>query len=593
MNLPLQSACRTVATEGERLRGQYRFDWSAAAQQSASVLRLHAETDNLPPTVALVGGASSGKSTVFNNLLGGRNLSRITAKGHATLGPILAVHEDQREAVAKWLSRGLLLPGFEVDQAGDGGGPVQGAPSSLAVCYHLESSLRDVLLLDTPDFTSEAARLEGDVLLALLPWFDRVIVVIDHERWFDRQSISHLRAHSNAFGQQRFALFNATQEEKLTEADKEALNKQAARVEAVGHQLLDYRRGRGLCVFPPGTFDEVVSFARGPAVDRNDALVRVAAEAANRVLNQNEERIARLDQLRDKLQAAARRVLPATDDCMTSLMTADERSQMDVVSRVFRLRRSKSWLSAQTRRIEGALKRVPLVGSFVRQRAPLLDDQDVDPNDRRAIGLAFFESIAKRQAHELQRAVHRSQFWDEISRWTDLAPGDIEFAWTEELRDAVRQDIAHFDEALGAWNERVKAECRGLAPNIGGAVSAGVLGVAIALVAVQGPIAALTLVAAKGALAAAAGKLAAGAGAGALFGKQLGRLVQVVREKLIGSEEFRNVRRAADAVLRRCEESGDAMTSRAVEEARRLVLPGEDALSEALQILRQAWEHAS
>src|SRR5512140_1957814 len=98
----LHAALNCLAMRGASLRDALRYDWPRQADEAVAALRWCAP----PPgaagqgtgqlsLVGIVGGASSGKSTVFNNLLGGRLASRVTARGHATLGPIAAVHEDR------------------------------------------------------------------------------------------------------------------------------------------------------------------------------------------------------------------------------------------------------------------------------------------------------------------------------------------------------------------------------------------------------------------------------------------------------------------------------------------------------------------
>ena len=202
---------------------------------------------------------------------------------------------------------------------------------------------------------------------------------------------------------------------------------------------------------------------------------------------------------------------------MIALMTPPEREQMEVVLRVFRIRDTKTWLSAQARRFESAIRCVPVFGAMVGRRR---DGADESPpsSDRHAVASSYFESVATRQAYELRRAARSGAFWDEVRKWAGLSPADRTFAWTESERGRLRRDANAFQEAMEHWNARVEVECKGISPNIKGAVGAAVLGIAIVLVAVPGPVSVLTVAAAKGAIGAALGKLAALTGAGALFG---------------------------------------------------------------------------
>lgn len=76
------------ATTGELLAG-IGFDWGPVDTNASATLRFKRYVDDAPSIVGLLGGASSGKSTLFNSLLG-REISRVSAHAHETLGPIAA-----------------------------------------------------------------------------------------------------------------------------------------------------------------------------------------------------------------------------------------------------------------------------------------------------------------------------------------------------------------------------------------------------------------------------------------------------------------------------------------------------------------------
>ncbi|HNQ23387.1 MAG TPA: hypothetical protein PKK06_09865 [Phycisphaerae bacterium] len=580
----VRDALTVVVERGPHLRTTWRFDFPPVVEQAGACLRWRAAGPALPPLVAIVGGASSGKSTVFDNLLQGHPVSRITAQGHATLGLIVAAPEAHREIVDELLRAGRLLTGLRPVHV-DLNSRITGAPDEVGVVYHPFPDLRGLLLCDTPDFTSQAARQEGDILLSLLPWFDRLVVVVDHERWFDRQSIGQLRLASAGFGQQRFVVFNRTREGALAEEDRAALLQQARHLDAESALILEFRRGRGLSVFPPGTLEPLLHFAARPAPPRNQALLRVVARQARLVGNQNRERAARLEQLRSALVAAIDSTTPSEWDCLNALLTPPEREQLQIVARVLRVRQTRQWLRTQTHRVESALRRVPILGALV--AAPPPDEEDhPDPNaDRPTLALGYFEAVGRRQAHELQRLERVSAFWEELRRWTGLEPAPRQFQATSAQQQRVRELVAGFERALSAWNARVAGECRGASPHVAGALGAGALAVAIVLVAAPGPLSVLTLAMAKTALAAALGKLAVATGAGALLGRHFGRLLEVVQEKLLGSPEFAAVRAAAAEFRALLAESGRLQAQQGISAAAQLVLPPDDPLATALDIL--------
>lgn len=588
MNQSIISALETLAHKGTSLCDDWCFEWPMLMQQVVYRLRLWEQESDAPTLVALMGGASSGKSTVFNNLLNAHLASRITARGHATRGPILAVHEDHRALVERLFADDRLLPGLrrvsiELDDN------VSGDPEAVALLFHPIDALRNLLLFDMPDLTSQAAATEGEVALTLLPWFDRLLVVVDHERWFDRQTVSELRAASVRLAQNRMVLFNRTREGTLASEDEAALRAQAERLAAQQMLVLEFRQGRGFCVFAPGTLDGVTAFLESPCTGRTDSLLAQVAEAASRVLNQNQERRIALARLRDALHAAVTRVLPSARDCMGAQMTAQERAQLDVVSRVFRVRETRNWLGAQTRRAQRALKGVPLLGHFLRSApgAPPAPDHEVD---RHTTVQGFYESMARRQIHEVHRVTRASKFWNELEQWTGLEPAERGFQWSPGLTDEIRDVTERFEESLAQWTDKVKHECEGVNPHIHGAMGAGVIALAVVLIAVPGPITALTLVSAKGALGLALAHLAASTGAGALVGKHMGRLALVIQERLLGSPEFEAVQGAAHTLQGLLTRAGQELIANVLAEAEAYVMPVHDPLVPALETLRRAAE---
>jgi hypothetical protein len=555
-------------------------------------LRFAAQVDSRPGLVALVGGASSGKSTIFNNLLGGHLASRIAARGHTTLGPILAAHEARRAEVEAWLEHGVLLPGLDRITAhldADATGEV----GAVVTLYHTFEALRDVLLLDLPDFTSQDARHEGDITKALLSWFDRLVVVVDHERWFDRQSVSGLHAASARYGQRRWVIFNRARTESLAADAEAALAAQAGRLGAEGMNVLASRQGRGFRLFPPGTLDRVSDFVRARSADRSPALRTYVAEAANRILNQNEERAARRDELQRILADVVDRTMPSVQECVSALMTAEERRQVEFASRVLRLEQRRQWLVDRTRRLGMALRRVPVVGALVGPIRHTGDAGLAETTDRGAIAMAYFEAVARHQVHEIQRIVRGCAFWEEIRRWTGLEPIRRESALEERGRGDVEQAAQSFDVALGAWLKNVETQCEGFGPYLKGAVGVGGIGLAVVLIAVPGPVAALTLASAQTAIGAALVKLVAAAGTGALAGQPLGRLRAIIEERLLGSPELDAVRQAASGFLHLLEAAARRQVDGVLDEAGALVLDRHDALVEALSCLRDAAEESA
>jgi hypothetical protein len=613
------TALDCLARRGASLRDQLHYGWSRQAEEAVAALRFHtgpngddaiarpvaqtspsqaaradkrearggAETLSL---VAIVGGASSGKSTVFNNLLGGRLASRVTAKGHATLGPIVAVHESRREDVAAALASGLLLPSFSA-RVGSLDDNSPGEAGALHVVPHHIDALRNVLLFDMPDFTSELARLEGDVAHATLPWFERLIVIVDHERWFDRQTISRLRDESAQFGQQRFVVFNRDQEGHLGDEQLARLKQQADRLGAADYQILEFRRGRGCCVFPPGTFDRLLTHLGGSVPDRRTALVRTLGRLAANILNNNAERKARLARLREMLDRAGQCAVPSRTECFSAMLTAEERRHLDLVSRTLRITETRQWLSRQAERFRQTLRRhVPLLGIAGRPSDAISDNVPPGTADRPTIGWEVFRSRCLRHMGAVDAAAMDSDFWLEVRRWTTLEPPQSSPEAVESRREAARAAVVRMDEAIRAWTSKVEAECRGVSPRLVRALGAGTLAAAILLVAVAGPVTALTLPIITAKLAGALSTLAASAGAGAVAGPWMGRLLATVRERLVGSPEFAAVQTAVDGYRELIAAFGRDAADASFAAAQSLVIPEHDELAAALTTLCDAAE---
>ncbi len=611
----LLEAVACLVGHGRRLREQYHFEWGRQDEEAAAAIRFQLECRPLRDgdaqgntrgdaardadgagggwrevaVVAIVGGASSGKSTVFNNLLGGRLASRVTAKGHATRGPIAAVHEVRRDAVEAAIEAGLWMPSFSACPTGLDDNTI-GEPDRLHVVYHTVDALRDLVLLDTPDFTSELARAEGDLALATLPWFDHLIVLVDHERWFDRQTIGRLRDESSRFGQDRFAVFNRGQSGELGRDQLTRLAQQSDRLGAGSHLVLEFRRGRGCCTFPPGTFEAMLAQLEAPASGRGRRLLQFVGRRATVILNNNSERCARLVKLHEDLYRAASGEAPTRRACFMALLTADERRHLDVISRTLRITETRQWLGRQADRIRQTLrKRLPVVGGLL---APASESTTPpkDADDRRTIGGEVFRSRCLRQLGAIDDAAVGSDFWAEVGRWASLEPPRSTPTSIDARRDDVQSVVSRLNESIEAWTAKVDSECRGASPRLIGAVGATSVAAAIALVMVAGPVGALTASAIHAALGGALGALATSAGAGVIAGPSLGRLLKVIREKLIGSAEFRAVEASAGEYRDLIVTFGRNAADESFAAAQALVLPEDDDLLRALTTLSDAAE---
>ena len=223
---------------------QLGFEWSASDAQTCAAVRFRRECREPPALVGLLGGASSGKSTLFNSLFE-REISQISAHAHETKGPVVAVHVKDLPDVLAWSRAGTLLPGYgtiEIQSAA----PTIGRPDATCLYGHSNDDFARRLVVDTPDVTSQSSLAEGSVARTLLPWFDDVIVVVDEERWFDATVFDELIEFSREFGPRLWVVFNQTDgSEALSAADQQRLIDHAINRHAAGSCISPYQPGSG------------------------------------------------------------------------------------------------------------------------------------------------------------------------------------------------------------------------------------------------------------------------------------------------------------------------------------------------------------
>jgi hypothetical protein len=586
--MDLTEAVDILSAQGGRLRGEFAFVWSEQTQQTVLALRFYqrtaATTGGRPAIVAVVGGASSGKSTVFNNLLGGRRVSLVTIKSHATRGLILAAHRAQEARLDRWfLHERILLPGLLARPA-DHQTDLQGEPECALLFQHDETALKDVLLVDTPDFTSNAAQREGDITLAMLPWFDRLIVVADHERWFDRQVAEELGSAARRFGQRRMIVFNRTAQGELGQPDRERLAEQSRQFQADRTCILDYYPGRGFRHFAADMIRELAAFAAEPASDRQAALGREVAARAAAVLAANQRRTGNLDTLRTTLTRSAERLsLASWWECVSAMMSPEERDRLDVFSRVLGFSQMRDWLDRQRKRIEQTMARVSWLGLPSASPQANVPAVPAETFSRERSGMDFFESHCERQVRRLNDDVAGSSFWDDLRRTAGRTPALLDRSFTETFRSQAKTAVEGLSAALEEWDAKVRHECQGVSVNVVGSLGMVMIGIAAILVAVPGPVAALTPVIAAGAIKAGLVKIGVAGVFGAVGGRTVARLVEIVREKLLVCPEFNAVHSAAETLRQLLDEHARAAAGQLEGAARQLTLAQGDPLLAAME----------
>ncbi len=220
------------------------FVWKEADSAVCAVARFKRLEDRPPRIVGLLGGASSGKSTLFNSLLE-KEISCISAHAHETLGPIVTVHDDCVERLKQWITQGLIFSEFDsVEWSKEG--PLAGQIGAVHLYQHNRDKLKQLLLVDTPDVTSKSSADEGSITRNFLPWFDDLIVVVDEERWYDASVFQEIIEHCRDYAPRLWVVFNRTERmEPLDSSDTKRLEEHAGSFRVSGSCVSPFCPGCG------------------------------------------------------------------------------------------------------------------------------------------------------------------------------------------------------------------------------------------------------------------------------------------------------------------------------------------------------------
>jgi hypothetical protein len=566
--MDVRSALDIIVGQGLRLFQDLCLQsWTLRQQEWAAALRFLQQRDwsaGAPVLAAIIGGASSGKSTVFNNLLGARHASHVTVLPHTTRGLILAVDTRLERIAARWLDdERTLLPDLP-RQTADADDRTEGSPEALTVIPVHHEPLRDVLLFDTPDFTTHSARREGDLTCRLLAWFDRVIVLVDEERWYDEQTFGRLRDELNRLRTPRMILFNCNEGiATLTDEDRQRLQSQAISMTA-DHRLIEYQPGQGFRRLPEEVIHACVDWIHRSepegASRRLERIGRLVADGAGQALNENARRLARLEELKTTLREAVDAEVPGRRDILWNVIfTNEQRRRLQPYWRT--LGRTVDWFVDLTRRPGRAFRL-----AAGRDTGPA----DEPPEDPCRIGCEYFLREAQRLSDVLANRASAGRFAREAgpSPFPAFAPA----AEDDVLRAAAQSSSQACADALGRLEAKVAAEAVNLRVNLTGAAVGGAIGALLA--------------APTGGL-----SIPAGALLGAVITGVPARLLVRLWNVVTGTSERRDLDRAVEQYRLALQRHADATASRILAAARDRTLDGYADLRLALETLRQADEH--
>jgi hypothetical protein len=426
---------RLSDTTAQQALRAVRLDWAQIDRHACAALCWLDDQPAAAAVVGLIGGASSGKSTLFNTVVQAE-VSRISAHAHETLGPIAAVHAGRSADLRQWMQCGLL--GSHDPVAPDGGDPSTGRPDTIVLHTHDHAELADVVLCDLPDVTSKSSADEGAITRNLLPFFDGLIAVVDEERWFDAAVFDDVLALARAFAPRCWVVFNRTEGgDPLDDAARQTLADVAQGHQADGFHLCAYQSGNGYRPVADATRAQLIAWMtavkRGP---RRAAVADYLRQRAGAVVAQNVTRTERYAELVRAVDAELARV--ARDASLTlDLLTPDERALLGMGHRFVPLYD----LLRQTGRRLGALtgRRAAADVEFDKRADALVD---VLGNNLR---LRFDRATARIDEHVAASGYLDADDWN--PQWTPPAIDTRE--WAERVR-------AHID----AWKRESKQQAR-------------------------------------------------------------------------------------------------------------------------------------
>ncbi|HXK92343.1 MAG TPA: hypothetical protein PKV38_01565, partial [bacterium] len=143
---------------------------------------------NRPVFMGFIGCSGTGKSTICNSLLG-MDLCYTGWQAHNTLGPVVVgppdffarLHDLERKMAP------LFFPSYKRELAPRSPAQAEkGRPDVIRIIPVDDPSMRNMVIFDLPDINTTLAWDENLVALALQPWLDVVVFVVDEETLYHR-----------------------------------------------------------------------------------------------------------------------------------------------------------------------------------------------------------------------------------------------------------------------------------------------------------------------------------------------------------------------------------------------------------------------
>lgn len=319
--------CLASAQAQEQL-SRVGLAFTAMDQNLCAAIRFKQQQPQAPLIVGLLGGASSGKSTLFNTLIQ-RPASAISALAHETVGPVVGLHEMQLERIKQWVDDNLLLGDFEAKVHANSQ-PTAGSLNCVTLVAHPCGKLKDSVLIDTPDVTSKMSQDEGALTARMRPWFDALVIVLDEERWFDALIFKQHTQLAAQLAQPFLILFNCTSECQADDVDVQVLEQHAHEQHADAYCSSPYQPGVGQRMLADETRNRIMEWvSRQRHCTRLDTLQQFLSRRCDALIQENFRRSAQFTEL---CRGVDERLTGFTDETHLTLdlLTPDERELLGI-----------------------------------------------------------------------------------------------------------------------------------------------------------------------------------------------------------------------------------------------------------------------
>lgn len=194
----------------------------AALKKTLQIYIVKKQNQELPLIISLQGGTGTGKSTIFNALIG-QEISLTGLERPKTQGPLVYCHKEYISI----FDEGILLSDYKrkIVASETESKRRQGNPETIEIIIHNNNSLKGVFIFDTPDVDSVSRsnrKMAQDIYIVS----DAVFFVTSQEKYGDRIPFQMFHQALEE-GKNMFIVMNKIESIETFEELKERINKKA------------------------------------------------------------------------------------------------------------------------------------------------------------------------------------------------------------------------------------------------------------------------------------------------------------------------------------------------------------------------------